>query len=38
MALPLSDLLMFGGGEKKLAACLLILLMELFLDGKCTQL
>ncbi|EDV49750.1 dnaJ homolog subfamily C member 3 [Drosophila erecta] len=33
MALPLSDLLMIGGGEKKLAACLVLLLLELFLEG-----
>lgn len=34
MALPLSDLLLFGGGEKKLAACLLLLLLELFMEGE----
>lgn len=34
MALPLSDLLLFGSGEKKLAACLLLLLLELFIEGE----
>ncbi|EDW85102.1 uncharacterized protein Dwil_GK14476 [Drosophila willistoni] len=33
MALPLSDLLMLGHGDKKLAACVLILLLELFMEG-----
>ncbi|SPP84345.1 dnaJ homolog subfamily C member 3 [Drosophila guanche] len=33
MALPLSDLLMLGSGEKRLAACVVLLLLELFLDG-----
>ncbi|EDV93416.1 dnaJ homolog subfamily C member 3 [Drosophila grimshawi] len=33
MALPLSDLLPFGNGERKLAACVLLLLLELFMDG-----
>lgn len=36
MALPLSDLLLFGSGEKKLAACLLLLLLELFMEGEST--
>ncbi|XP_030374428.1 dnaJ homolog subfamily C member 3 [Scaptodrosophila lebanonensis] len=33
MAVLLNDLLPFGGGEKKLAACVLLLLLELFFEG-----
>lgn len=34
MVVPLNDMLPFASGERKLAACVLLLLLELFLEGK----
>ncbi|XP_053956200.1 dnaJ homolog subfamily C member 3 [Anastrepha ludens] len=33
MVVPLNDMLPFASGERKLAACVLLLLLELFLEG-----